>query len=168
MNREQELNKQFPLEDGTTYIQSLDKSNETANFMKWMHENDTPENAEKYFHYSNEDMFNEYLKELKGAGAGGESIKENFIDSKIKQMNKPKVTIDELHTFLTNVIELKVGIRRKIVALKDFINKIESDSSPNSLDSNKSDEQSKSASVDSSDKRDIDFMYKWIRKHSNK
>jgi hypothetical protein len=127
-----------------------------------MHENDTPENAEKYFHYSNEDMFNEYLNELKGAGVGGESIKENFIDSKIKQMNKPKVTIDELHTFLTNVIELKVGIRRKIVALKDFINKIESDSNPNSLESPNSLEDT--ASVD----RDIDFMYKWIRKHSNK
>ncbi len=28
MNREEELNKQFPLEDGTTYIQNLDKSNE--------------------------------------------------------------------------------------------------------------------------------------------
>ena len=74
MNREEELNKQFPLEDGTTYIQNLDKSNE-----------------------------------LKGAGAGGESIKENFIDS-----------------------------------------------SPNTFE--------ESASVD----RDIDFMYKWIRKHSNK
>jgi hypothetical protein len=46
MNREHELNKQFPLEDGTTYVQNLDKSNEP-----------------------------------KGAGAGGESIKENFIDS---------------------------------------------------------------------------------------
>ena len=46
MNREEELNKQFPLEDGTTYIQNLDKSNE-----------------------------------LKGAGVGGESSKENFIDS---------------------------------------------------------------------------------------
>ena len=46
MNREQELNKRFPLEDGTTYIQSLDKSNEP-----------------------------------KGAGVGGESIKENFIYS---------------------------------------------------------------------------------------
>lgn len=78
-------------------------------------------------------------------------------------MNKPKVTIDELHTFLTNVIELKVGIRRKIVALKDFINKIESDSSPNSLES----PNNTSASVDSVD-RDIDFMYKWIRKNSNK
>jgi hypothetical protein len=46
MNREDELNKQFPLEDGTTYIQSIDKANEP-----------------------------------KGAGVGGESIKENFIDS---------------------------------------------------------------------------------------
>ena len=44
MNREEQLNKQFPLEDGTTYIQSLDKSNEPT-------------------------------------GAGGESFKENFIDS---------------------------------------------------------------------------------------
>ena len=78
MNREEELNKQFPLEDGTTYIQNLDKSNE-----------------------------------LKGAGAGGESIKENFIDSASPKLEE-------------------------------------------------------SASVDSSDKRDIDFMYKWIRKHSNK
>ena len=85
MNREQELNKQFPLEDGTTYIQSLDKFNEP-----------------------------------KGAGVGGESIKENFIDS-----------------------------------------------SPNSLDSNKSDEQSKSASVDSMDSS-IDWMYNWIKKHKNR
>ena len=46
MNREEQLNKRFPLEDGTTYIQNLDKSNEP-----------------------------------KGAGVGGESIKENFIDS---------------------------------------------------------------------------------------
>jgi hypothetical protein len=46
MNREQELNKKFPLEDGTTYIQSIDKSNEP-----------------------------------KGAGVGGESLKEKFIDS---------------------------------------------------------------------------------------
>jgi len=78
MNREEELNKQFPLEDGTTYIQNLDKSNEP-----------------------------------KGAGVGGESIKENFIDSASPKLEE-------------------------------------------------------SASVDSSDKRDIDFMYKWIRKHSNK
>jgi hypothetical protein len=115
MNREEQLNKRFPLKDGTTYIQSIDKSNEMANFIKWMHENDTPENAEKYFHYSNEDMFNEYQNELKGAGVGGESIKENFIDS--SPINNE---------------------------------------SPNTFE--------ESASVD----RDIDFMYKWIRKHSNK
>jgi hypothetical protein len=46
MNREEHLQKTFPLEDGTTYIQSIDKSNEP-----------------------------------KGAGVGGESLKENFIDS---------------------------------------------------------------------------------------
>jgi len=51
------------------------------NFIKWMRENDTPENAEKYFHYTDEDMYNEYQNELKGAGDGGESFKENFIDS---------------------------------------------------------------------------------------
>jgi hypothetical protein len=46
MNREEHLQKTFPLEDGTTYIQSIDAFNEP-----------------------------------KGAGVGGESIKENFIDS---------------------------------------------------------------------------------------
>jgi len=44
MNREKNLNETFPLKDGTTYIQSLDKANEP-----------------------------------KGAGVGGESIKENFL-----------------------------------------------------------------------------------------
>jgi len=29
-------------------------------FYKWMKENDTKENAEKYFHYSDEDMLNEF------------------------------------------------------------------------------------------------------------
>jgi hypothetical protein len=46
MNREEHLQKTFPLEDGTTYIQNLDKANEP-----------------------------------KGLGVGGESLKENFIDS---------------------------------------------------------------------------------------
>jgi hypothetical protein len=32
-------------------------------FHKWMIKNDTPENAEKYFHYSDGDMLNEYLKD---------------------------------------------------------------------------------------------------------
>lgn len=52
MNREQHLQNHFPLEDGTTYIQSLDKFNEP-----------------------------------KGAGVGGESIKENFIDSAVSSSN---------------------------------------------------------------------------------
>jgi hypothetical protein len=62
MNREEELNKQFPLEDGTTYIQNLDKSNEP-----------------------------------KGAGDGGESIKENFIDSASASVDKESEQQDKLN-----------------------------------------------------------------------
>ena len=61
MNREEELNKQFHLEDGTTYIQNLDVSNEP-----------------------------------KGAGVGGESIKENFIDSAPSSSNSD--TNEKLNT----------------------------------------------------------------------
>lgn len=32
-------------------------------FHLWMKENDTAENAEKFFHYSDEDMLNEFLKQ---------------------------------------------------------------------------------------------------------
>jgi hypothetical protein len=56
MNREDELNKQFPLEDGTTYIGNLD------NVM---------------CEYSGLPSVQSY----ESTGAGGESIKENFIDS---------------------------------------------------------------------------------------
>ena len=31
-------------------------------FHKWMVKNDTMENAERFFHYTDEDMLNEYLK----------------------------------------------------------------------------------------------------------
>ena len=42
---------------------SLKKEKEQMlNFHKWMIKNDTAENADKYFHYSDDDMFNEYLK----------------------------------------------------------------------------------------------------------
>lgn len=34
-------------------------------FHKWMIENDTAENAEKYFHYTDKDMLDEYLKKIK-------------------------------------------------------------------------------------------------------
>ncbi len=53
MNREEHLMKTFPLEDGTTYIQNLDKANEP-----------------------------------KGAGVGGESLEENFIDSASIELGK--------------------------------------------------------------------------------
>ena len=58
MKREEQLNKTFPLEDGTTYIQNLD------NVM---------------CEYSGLPSVQSY--EPKGLGVGGESLKENFIDS---------------------------------------------------------------------------------------
>jgi hypothetical protein len=58
MNREEHLIKTFPLEDGTTYIQNLD------NVM---------------CEYSGLPSVQSY--EPKGVGVGGESLKENFIDS---------------------------------------------------------------------------------------
>lgn len=58
VNREEHLQKIFPLEDGTTYIQNLD------NVM---------------CEYSGLPSVQSY--EPKGAGVGGESLKENFIDS---------------------------------------------------------------------------------------
>jgi hypothetical protein len=66
MNREEHLQKTFPLEDGTTYIQSIDKSNEP-----------------------------------KGAGVGGESLKENFIDSNSVSQS---VSMDRSSDFMYNWI----------------------------------------------------------------
>lgn len=37
-------------------------SNEAIEFHRWMMENDTMDNANKYFHWSDEDMFKEFLK----------------------------------------------------------------------------------------------------------
>ena len=59
MNREEHLQKTFPLKDGTTYIQNLDK-----HFI---------------CEYSGLPSLESYRTE--GAGVGGESLKENFIDS---------------------------------------------------------------------------------------
>ncbi len=58
VNREEHLQKTFPLKDGTTYIQNLD------NVM---------------CEYSGLPSVQSY--EPKGAGVGGESLEENFIDS---------------------------------------------------------------------------------------
>ena len=64
MNREEELNKQFPLEDGTTYIQNLDNT---------MCEYSGLPNTQSYG--------TNPQTQAEGAGVGGESLKENFIDS---------------------------------------------------------------------------------------
>ncbi len=37
-------------------------SKEAIEFHHWMVKNDTPKNADKYFHWSDEDMFKEFLK----------------------------------------------------------------------------------------------------------
>jgi hypothetical protein len=68
MNREDELNKTFPLGDGTTYIGNLD------NVM---------------CEYSGLPSVQSY----ESTGAGGESIKENFIDS-----NQAKVSVGNLQS----------------------------------------------------------------------
>jgi len=68
MNREEELNKQFPLEDGTTYIQNLDNT---------MCEYSGLPNTQSYG----------TNPQTQAEGAGGESIKENFIDSASVEQN---------------------------------------------------------------------------------
>jgi hypothetical protein len=78
MNREQHLQKTFPLEDGTTYIQNLD------NVM---------------CEYSGLPSVQSY--EPKGAGVGGESLKENFIDSNSVSQS---VSIDRSSDFMYNWI----------------------------------------------------------------
>lgn len=47
-------------------------SKEAIEFYHWMMKNDTPENADKYFHWSDDDMYNEFLKQKN-------STKENDI-----------------------------------------------------------------------------------------
>ena len=78
MNREQHLQKTFPLEDGTTYIQNLDNV---------MCEYSGLPSVESY--------------EPKGAGVGGESLKENFIDSNSVSQS---VSMDRSSDFMYNWI----------------------------------------------------------------
>ena len=78
MNRENELNKTFPLEDGTTYIGNLDNV---------MCEYSGLPSVESY--------------EPKGAGVGGESLKENFIDSNSVSQS---VSMDRSSDFMYNWI----------------------------------------------------------------
>ena len=45
-----------------------DKTNESKDaigFYRWMLANDIPENAEEFFHYSDEDMYNDYKSKQK-------------------------------------------------------------------------------------------------------
>ena len=60
-------------------------SKEAIEFYHWMMKNDTPENADKYFHWSDDDMYNEFLKQKN-------STKENDIPhSEIRRMESEGV-----------------------------------------------------------------------------
>ena len=83
--------------------------------------------------------------EPKGAGVGGESKKENFIDSD---------SIDSLTKEQYDILYDIVYKDTERLVINEY-NKI--------IDS-ESEKQRESASVDSS----IDWMYNWIRKHSNR
>jgi hypothetical protein len=53
---------------GNDMLQALKQAKEMEKeqmikFHKWMLENDTEQNAEKYFHFTNSDMLNEYYKQ---------------------------------------------------------------------------------------------------------
>lgn len=60
-------------------------SKEAIEFHYWMMDNDTPKNADKYFHWSDEDMFKEFLKQTN-------PTKENDIPhSEIRRMESEGV-----------------------------------------------------------------------------
>ena len=48
--------------ESNQFLQLSEAENAIA-FHKWMLKHDTMENAEQYFHYTDEDMYNEYLKD---------------------------------------------------------------------------------------------------------
>lgn len=75
MNREQHLQKTFPLEDGTTYIQNLDKS-----FRYCQRQIEDNGKCDIQCEHCKE-YYAPLENEPKGAGAGGEVEKGNFIDS---------------------------------------------------------------------------------------
>jgi hypothetical protein len=75
MNREEHLMKTFPLEDGTTYIQNLDKS-----FRYCQSQIEDNGKCKEQCEHCKE-YYAPLENEPKGAGAGGEVEKGNFIDS---------------------------------------------------------------------------------------
>ncbi len=77
VNREEHLTKTFPLEDGTTYIQNLDNT---------MCEYSGLPNVQSY--------------EPKGAGVGGESLKENFIDSASVEQKSEDRSADFMYNWI--------------------------------------------------------------------
>ena len=47
-----------------TQMEREQHKNQSIEFLKWLKENDTPERAEEWFHYSDEDMYEAFLEEL--------------------------------------------------------------------------------------------------------
>ena len=50
--------------DAVIRAQKMEKK-QMLGFYKWVKQMDTPENAERFFHYSDEDVLNEYLDSKK-------------------------------------------------------------------------------------------------------
>ena len=59
--------KYFKADKGSYLTEQVDEAvnkvkDQMIGFYKWMQKNDTAENAEQYYHYTDRDMLNEYLK----------------------------------------------------------------------------------------------------------
>ena len=83
MNREEYLQKTFPLEDGTTYIQNMDKS-----FRYCQSHIEDNGKCETQCEHCKEYYAPLESEPKEGAGVGGESLKENFIDSKSNEQRE--------------------------------------------------------------------------------
>jgi hypothetical protein len=83
MNREEHLMKTFPLEDGTTYIQNLDKS-----FRYCQSQIEDNGKCETQCEHCKEYYAPLENEPKEGAGVGGESLKENFIDNASSELKE--------------------------------------------------------------------------------
>ena len=62
-------------------------SKDAIAFHRWMIANDTPDNAEKYFHYSDEDMYNEFKKN-QNQNKDENITKNSMVNQKVEFNNK--------------------------------------------------------------------------------
>ena len=64
-------------------------------FHKWMLKHDTADYAEQYFHYSDEDMAEEYLREVSPQDVPAYRIKEDKIDDLMDTLHRIDETPEE-------------------------------------------------------------------------